>query len=60
MALEAKVKIEGAKFLKRDRALEEDKKFMARTTAGTKQHGKLRCLRESKKGAGSFLIDQSS
>lgn len=33
MAQEARVKIEGAKFLKRDRAQEEDKKFMARTTA---------------------------
>ena len=33
MALEARVKIEGAKFLKRDRAEEEDKTFMARTTA---------------------------
>lgn len=33
MALEAQVKIEGAKFLTRDRAQEEDKKFMARTTA---------------------------
>lgn len=33
MALEARVKIEGAKFLRRDRAQEEDKKFMARTTA---------------------------
>ena len=33
MAQEALVKIEGAKFLKRDRAQEEDKKFMARTTA---------------------------
>lgn len=34
MALEAKVKTEGSKFLKRDRDKEEDKKFMARTAAG--------------------------
>lgn len=33
MALEARVKIEGAKFLRRDRKEEEDKTFMARTTA---------------------------
>lgn len=36
MALEVRVKIEGAKFLRRDRVQEEDKKFMARTTAALK------------------------
>lgn len=35
MAMEARAKVEGAKFLKRDREQEEDKKFMARTAAGT-------------------------
>ena len=34
MAREAIAKIEGAKFLKRDRALEEDEKSMARATSG--------------------------
>lgn len=34
MGREAKVKIEGANFVKRDRAQEEDEKFMARATQG--------------------------
>lgn len=34
MAKEAKVKTEGVKFLKRNRALEEDEAFMARAAAG--------------------------
>jgi len=34
MAREATAKTGGAKFLKRNRALEEDEKFMARETAG--------------------------
>ncbi|CAM9501852.1 unnamed protein product, partial [Hapterophycus canaliculatus] len=33
IAMEARAKVEGAKFLKRDREQEEDKKFMARTAA---------------------------
>lgn len=38
MALEARVKIEGAKYLTRDRAQEEDKKFIARTTAALRSN----------------------
>ena len=34
MGREAKVKLEGAKFLVRDRAQEEDEKFMARAAKG--------------------------
>lgn len=43
MAREARVKTEGSKFFKRNRAKEEDEEFMARATAGTAETTRNKC-----------------
>lgn len=48
MGREAKAKIEGAKFLKRDRAQEEDEKFMATVAKGRTMWTSTYCMIPSK------------
>lgn len=52
IAREVRVKTEGFKFLRRNRALEEDEEFMARATAG-KHHSVILRLDQSKRTAES-------